>query len=141
MHERISIQTYVGLEMGKVSLTPGESGEDHQPGKQIQPIGIQERQISHTHVCVCVYILHIYLYISYIICAFICVYIFYVYKYFYIIYVFMYHTCSNHSVLREMNPEYSLEGLMLRLKLQYFGHLMRTADSLEKSLMLGKIES
>ena len=39
-----------------------------------------------------------------------------------------------------MNPEYSLEGLMLKLKLQYFGHLMQTADSLEKSLMLGKIE-
>ena len=43
-------------------------------------------------------------------------------------------------MLREINPEYSLEGLMLKLKLQYFGHLMRTADSLEKSLMLGKIE-
>ena len=40
-----------------------------------------------------------------------------------------------------MNPEYSLEGLMVKLKLQYFGHLMRTADSLEESLMLGKIES
>ena len=47
---------------------------------------------------------------------------------------------SNHLILREINPEYSLEGLMLKLKLQYFGHLMRTADSLEKSLMLGKIE-
>ena len=47
---------------------------------------------------------------------------------------------SNQSILREINPEYSLEGLMLKLKLQYFGHLMRTADSLEKSLMLGKIE-
>ena len=44
------------------------------------------------------------------------------------------------SILKETNPEYSLEGLMLKLKLQYFGHLMRTADSLEKSLMLGKIE-
>ena len=44
------------------------------------------------------------------------------------------------SVLREINPEYSLEGLMLKLKLQYFGHLMRTADSLEKSLILAKIE-
>ena len=44
------------------------------------------------------------------------------------------------SVLREINPEYSLEGLMLKLKLQYFGHLMWTADSLEKSLMLGKME-
>ena len=48
---------------------------------------------------------------------------------------------SNQSILKEINPEYSLEGLMLKLKLQYFGHLMRTADSLEKSLMLGKIES
>ena len=43
---------------------------------------------------------------------------------------------SNQSILREINPEYSLEGLMLKLKLQYFGHLMRTDDSLEKSLML-----
>ena len=42
--------------------------------------------------------------------------------------------------LKDINPEYSLEGLMLKLKLQYFGHLMRTADSLENSLMLGKIE-
>ena len=47
---------------------------------------------------------------------------------------------SNQSILREINPEYSLEGLILKLKLQYFGHLMQTADSLEKSLMLGKIE-
>ena len=47
---------------------------------------------------------------------------------------------SNQSVLREINPEYSLEGVMLKLKLQYFGHLMQIADSLEKSLMLGKIE-
>ena len=51
---------------------------------------------------------------------------------------------SNQSILREINPEYSSEGLMLKLKLklklQYFDHLMRTADSLEKSLMLGKIE-
>ena len=47
---------------------------------------------------------------------------------------------SNQSVLREINPEYSLEGLMLRLKPQYFGHLMQTADSLEKTLMLEKIE-
>ena len=47
---------------------------------------------------------------------------------------------SNQSVLKEINPEYSLEGLMLKLKLQYFGHLMQTTDSLEKSLMLGKIE-
>ena len=44
------------------------------------------------------------------------------------------------SFLKEINPEYSLEGLMLKLKLQYFGHLMRRADSLEKTLMLGKIE-
>ena len=48
---------------------------------------------------------------------------------------------SNQSILREIDPEYSLEGLMLKLKLQYLGHLMRTADSLEKSLMLGKTES
>ena len=47
---------------------------------------------------------------------------------------------SNHSIFREMNPEYSLEGLMLELKLQYFGHLMQRIDSLEKTLMLGKIE-
>ena len=47
---------------------------------------------------------------------------------------------SNHSVLKEINPEYSLEGLMLKLKLQYFGYLRRRTDSLEKTLMLGKIE-
>ena len=47
---------------------------------------------------------------------------------------------SNQSILREINPEYSLEGLMLKMKLQYFGHLMRTADSLQKSLILGKTE-
>ena len=47
---------------------------------------------------------------------------------------------SNRSTLKESNPEYSLEGLMLKLKLQYFGHLMRITDSLEKTLMLGKIE-
>ena len=47
---------------------------------------------------------------------------------------------SNQSILKEINPEYSLEGLMLKLKLQYFGHLMRRADSLEKTLMLGRIE-
>ena len=47
---------------------------------------------------------------------------------------------SNQSVLKEINPEYSLEGLRLKLKLQYFGHLMQRADSLEKTLMLGKIE-
>ena len=46
----------------------------------------------------------------------------------------------NQSILREISPGYSLEGLMLKLKLQYFGHLMRRADSLEKTLMLGKIE-
>ena len=44
-------------------------------------------------------------------------------------------------MLKEINPEYSLEGLMLKLKLQYFGHLIRKADSLEKTLMLGKIEA
>ena len=47
---------------------------------------------------------------------------------------------SNQSILKEISPEYSLEGLMLKLKLQYFGHLMRRNDSLEKTLMLGKIE-
>ena len=47
---------------------------------------------------------------------------------------------SNQSILKEINPEYSLEGLMLKLKLQYFGHLMRGTDSLEKILMLGKTE-
>ena len=47
---------------------------------------------------------------------------------------------SNQSMLKAINPEYSLEGLMLKLKLLYFGHLMRIADSLEKTLMLGKIE-
>ena len=47
---------------------------------------------------------------------------------------------SNQSVIKEISPEYSLEGLMLKLKLQYFGHLMQRTDSLEKSLMLGKIE-
>ena len=47
---------------------------------------------------------------------------------------------SNQSILEEINPEYSFEGLLLKLKLQYFGHLMRRADSLEKTLMLGKIE-
>ena len=48
---------------------------------------------------------------------------------------------SNQSILMKISPEYSLEGLMLKLKLQYFGHLMRRTDSLEKTLMLGKIES
>ena len=48
---------------------------------------------------------------------------------------------SNQSILKEINPEYSLEGLMLKLKLRYFGHLMRRANSLEKTLMLGKTES
>ena len=47
---------------------------------------------------------------------------------------------SNQSILKEISPKYSLEGLMLKLKLQYFGHLMRRTDSLEKTLMLGKIE-
>ena len=47
---------------------------------------------------------------------------------------------SNQSILKEISPEYSLEKLMLKLKLQYFGHLMQRADSLEKTLMLGKIE-
>ena len=47
---------------------------------------------------------------------------------------------SNQSVLKEISPEYSLEGLMLKPKLQYFGHLMQRSDSLEKTLMLGKIE-
>ena len=47
---------------------------------------------------------------------------------------------SNQSILKEISPEYSLEGLMMKLKLQYFGHLMQRADSLEKTLMLGKIE-
>ena len=47
---------------------------------------------------------------------------------------------SNQSILKKINPEYSLEGLMLKLKLQYFGYLMQRADSLEKTLMLGKVE-
>ena len=47
---------------------------------------------------------------------------------------------SNQSILKEISPEYSLEGLMLKLNLQYFGHLMQRTDSLEKTLMLGKIE-
>ena len=47
---------------------------------------------------------------------------------------------SNQSILKEISPEYSLQGLMLKLKLQYFGHLMRITESLEKTLMLGKIE-
>ena len=48
---------------------------------------------------------------------------------------------SNQSIIKEISPEYSLEGLMLKLKHQYFGHLMRRADSFEKTLMLGKIDS
>ena len=48
---------------------------------------------------------------------------------------------SNQSILKEISPEYSLEGLLLKLKLQYFGHLMRRVDSSEKTLMLGKIEA
>ena len=47
---------------------------------------------------------------------------------------------SNQSILKEISPEYSLEGVILKLKFQYFGHLMRRVDSLEKTLMLGKIE-
>ena len=47
---------------------------------------------------------------------------------------------SNQSILKEINPEYSLEGLMLKLKLQYFGHLMQRDDSWEKTLVLGKVE-
>ena len=47
---------------------------------------------------------------------------------------------SNQSILKEINPEYSLEGLMLKLKLQYFGHMMQRTDSLEQTLMLGRIE-
>ena len=47
---------------------------------------------------------------------------------------------SNQSILKEISPEYSLEGLMLKLKLQYFGHLMRRTDSFEKTLIMGKIE-
>ena len=47
---------------------------------------------------------------------------------------------SNQSILKEINPEYSLEGLMLKLRVQYFGHLIRRTDSLEKTLMLGKTE-
>ena len=47
---------------------------------------------------------------------------------------------SNQSILKEISPEYSLEGLILKLKLQYFGHMMQRTDSLEKTLMLGKIE-
>ena len=47
---------------------------------------------------------------------------------------------SNQSILKELSPEYSLEGLMLKLKLQYFGHLMQRTDSLEKTLMVGKTE-
>ena len=48
---------------------------------------------------------------------------------------------SNQSIIKKIRPEYSLEGLMLKLKLQYFGHLMRRTDSLEKNLMLGKTEA
>ena len=47
---------------------------------------------------------------------------------------------SNQSILKEISPEYSLEGLMLKLKLQYFGHLLRRVDSFKKTLMMGKIE-
>ena len=54
--------------------------------------------------------------------------------------IYVYFTRSNQSILKEINLEHSLEGLMLKLKLQYFGHLMRRTDSLEKTLMLGKME-
>ena len=54
--------------------------------------------------------------------------------------LFSYLTDSSGIILKEVSPEYSLEGLMLKLKLQYFGHLMRRTDSLKKTLMLGKIE-
>ena len=54
--------------------------------------------------------------------------------------IFINKLFSNQSILKEINPEYSLEGLMLRLKVQYFSHLMQRANSLEKTLMLGKIE-
>ena len=47
---------------------------------------------------------------------------------------------SNQSIIKEINPEYSLEGLMLKLKLQYFGHMMQRTESLEKTMMLGRIE-
>jgi len=50
------------------------------------------------------------------------------------------YTRSNQSILKEISPEYSLEGLMVKLKLQYLGHLMQRTDSMEKTLMLGKIE-
>ena len=60
---------------------------------------------------------------------------YHIHKYFKVIY-----KSGNQSILKEISPEYSLEGLMLELKLQYFDHLMRRADSLEKTLMLGKIE-
>ena len=54
--------------------------------------------------------------------------------------IYVYFTRSNQSILKEINLEHSLEELMLKLKLQYYGHLMRKTDSLEKTLMLGKIE-
>ena len=54
--------------------------------------------------------------------------------------ILTYHYLSNHSILKEISPECSLEGLMLKLKLQYFGYLIRRADSFEKTLMLGKTE-
>ena len=56
------------------------------------------------------------------------------------LFCFLFIRRSNQSVLKEINPDYSLEGLMLKLKLQYFGQLMQKADSFEKTLMLGKIE-
>ena len=64
----------------------------------------------------------------------------YEWKYIWMIWVLGTARRSNQSILMEINPEYSLEGLMLKLKLQYFGHLMQITDSFEKALMLGKIE-
>jgi len=57
-----------------------------------------------------------------------------------VIWIVRNYPLSNQSILKEISPEYSLEGLMLQLKLQYFGHLMQRTDSLEKTLMLGKSE-
>ena len=56
------------------------------------------------------------------------------------LFCFLFIRRSNQSVLKEINPDYSLEGLMLKLKLQYFGHLMQRNDSLKQTLMLGRIE-
>ena len=71
-------------------------------------------------------------------------YIIYIYTHIFLLsfpsFFFLTNLVSKQSVLKEISPEYALEGLMLKLKLQYFGHLMQRADSLEKTLMLGKIE-